>query len=118
MAGVLAGLAALLASITSGPAAFASPLRADPPGWFKRPSVPVHLPPVPPGWTKHPPLPGPAHVHTALADGMPGWQITLVAAGAAVLAAVLAVLEMRMRAARRRVTASTADAMTASGATP
>jgi hypothetical protein len=36
---------------------------------------------------------------------MPGWQITPIVAGAAVLAAVLAVLVSRMRAARRRLTA-------------
>jgi hypothetical protein len=50
---------------------------------------------------------------------MPGWQITLIAVGTAVvvLAATLAVLAARVRAARRHVTATTADAMTASGAT-
>jgi hypothetical protein len=82
VAGVLAGLAALLASITTGPADFAAQLRPDPPGWLKRAPVPVHLPPLPPGWNKHPPLPGPAHVHAALVGGMPGWQITLIAAAA------------------------------------
>jgi hypothetical protein len=50
--------------------------------------VPVHWPPLPPGWNKHPPLPGPVHVHPAPARGMPRWQITLIVAGAAVLAAV------------------------------
>lgn len=64
----------------------------------------------------HPPLPGPAHVHAALAGGVPGWQITLITAGAAVLAAVLAVLGRRTRAVRR-VTPDTAEAMTTSGAT-
>jgi hypothetical protein len=102
MAGVLTGLGALLAPITTGSAAFASPSQADPPAWFRRLSVPVHRPPVPPGWNKHPPLPGPVHVRAALAAGMPGWQITLIAAGAAVLAVSLAVLLARARAARRR----------------
>ena len=35
--------------------------------------------------------------------GMPGWQITLIAAGAALAAAVLAVLADRARAARRHM---------------
>ena len=35
--------------------------------------------------------------------GMPGWQITLIAAGAALVAAVLAVLADRARAARRHM---------------
>jgi len=39
---------------------------------------------------------------------MPGWQITLIAAGAALAAAVLAVLLDRARAARRSVTARAA----------
>jgi MFS family permease len=34
--------------------------------------------------------------------GMPGWQITLIAVGAALVAAVLAVLADRVRSARRR----------------
>jgi hypothetical protein len=50
--------------------------------------------------------------------GMPGWQITLIAAAAVLLAAALALTVYRIRAARRRVTASTAQAMTASGTTP
>jgi hypothetical protein len=103
VAGVLTGLAATLAPITTGPAAVASQLRPDPPGWLNRRAPgPVHLPPLPPGWNKHPPLPGPAHA--ALTGGMPGWQITLIAA-AAVLAAAAAVRAGRMRAARRRATA-------------
>jgi RNA polymerase sigma factor (sigma-70 family) len=85
-------LPALLAPITLGPAAFASSLRADPPGWLQRLQLPGRLPPLPPGWNKHPPLPGPAHVRASLAGGMPGWQITLIAVAAAVVAAVLAVL--------------------------
>jgi hypothetical protein len=39
-------------------------------------------------------------IHTS---GMPGWQITLIAIGAALLAAVLAVIADRARAARRTV---------------
>jgi hypothetical protein len=70
----------------------------------------------PPGWYKHPPLP--AHAHTAAAGGMPGWQVTLIAAAAVLLAAALAVIVYRIRGARRRVTASTAQVITASGTTP
>jgi hypothetical protein len=36
---------------------------------------------------------------------MPGWQIVLIAGGAAIVAAVVAVLVDRTRAARRRVAA-------------
>jgi hypothetical protein len=90
VAGVLAGLAgALLAFAAAAPAAFASGPR-----------------PLPPGWNKHPPLP--AHFHTVVVGGMPGWQITLIAVGAALLAAALAVLLDRAWAARRRATATTA----------
>jgi hypothetical protein len=39
---------------------------------------------------------------------MPGWQITLIAVSAALLAAVAAVLADRARAARRRVIATAA----------
>jgi hypothetical protein len=82
VAGVLAGLAgALLASAAAAPAAFSSGPR-----------------PVPPGWNKHPPLPAPLHT----VGGMPGWQITLIAVGAALLAATVAVLADRARASRRK----------------
>ena len=47
----------------------------------------------------------PPQIHTVTACGMPGWQITLIAAGAAVLAALLAVTADRVRAARRHMTA-------------
>jgi hypothetical protein len=50
----------------------------------------------------------PAQVHTVIAGGMPGWQITLIAAGAALLAAATAVLLDRARATRRHITATTA----------
>jgi hypothetical protein len=39
-------------------------------------------------------------VHTVITGGMPGWQITLIAIGAALLAAFAAVLLDRARAAR------------------
>jgi hypothetical protein len=50
----------------------------------------------------------PPQVHTVVAGGMPGWQIALIAAGAALVAAVLAVIADRARAARRRQMAGAA----------
>lgn len=47
----------------------------------------------------------PAHIHTVVVGGMPGWQIMLIAAGSAVLAAILAVAADRARATRRHVPA-------------
>jgi len=44
--------------------------------------------------------PVPTHVQTAVAIGMPGWQIALIAVGAAILAAILAVLLYRAWSAR------------------
>jgi hypothetical protein len=68
---------------------------------------PAHatLPPPEPGGTTvvHSPA-----VHTVVTGGMAGWQITLIAAGAALLAAVLAVIIDRMWATRRRMTARAA----------
>ena len=69
------------------------------------PAVLAADPPLPPSWNKHPPLPGPAHVRAALTGGMPGWQVALIAAGAAVLAVTLAVPLARAQAARRRTAA-------------
>jgi hypothetical protein len=40
-----------------------------------------------------------------LTSGVPGWQITLIAAGAMLLAAALAVIIYRARATRRHLTA-------------
>jgi hypothetical protein len=102
LAGVLAGLACTwLGLAVAAPAAFA--VRYPTPGYI----TPQPLPPVrgrhplPPGhWT------GPVYykvpVHTAVIGGMPGWQIALIAAGAALLAAAVAVLAYRAWAARRR----------------
>ena len=90
--GVLAGVIALLAPLTSEPAAFASQLRPDPPWWITHPVLPGHLPSRPPGCLKHPQLPDPAGVHAGLAGGMPGWLITVIAVGAAVIAVAAIVL--------------------------
>jgi len=110
---VLAGLGAtLIVFAAAAPAAFARlagpgsapassrPLPPDawpqPPAWFRQPHLPpghihqpVHLPPAP------------VPVHAFVSGGMPGWQITLIAASAALLAAALAVLLDRAWAARR-----------------
>jgi hypothetical protein len=55
-----------------------------------RPGVPMHRPP---------------RVHITVAGGMPGWQIALIAIGAAIFAAALAVTLDRVRTAHRQVTA-------------
>jgi hypothetical protein len=47
-------------------------------------------------------------VHVISTGGMPGWQITLIAIGAALLAAVLAVLADRTRAAHHKTAPSAA----------
>ena len=75
LAAILAGLAgALLAVAAVAPAALGDP-----------------FPPRPPGWDKHPPLPPPdAGIHVVVVGGMPGWQIALIAIGAALLAATAA----------------------------
>ncbi len=80
-------LAAAAASALAAPAAFAT-----------------EVPPGPAGQTG--PVTGPATnhaatVHTVVVGGMPGWQIALIAAGAAVLAAALAVAADRLLSARR-----------------
>ena len=46
------------------------------------------------------PRPGPRH--TVVVGGMPGWQIALIAVGAALIAATVAVLADRARTARRK----------------
>jgi hypothetical protein len=79
LGGLLAGLGVLVAAlVATGTAALA--MEVPPAG---------ALAPAPP------PL-------ATVAGGMPGWQITLIAVGAAVAAAVLAVVADRARSARRR----------------
>ena len=86
MAGVLAGLAcALLGIAAAAPAAFA--IRHPLPGGEAGVA---------------PPAPVPAVTHTVVVGGTPGWQIALIAAGAALLAATVAVLLDRSRAAHRK----------------
>jgi hypothetical protein len=81
----MAGLGgALIALATAAPAALATPAPPD---------------------TSQPGIAPPHVLHTMVVGGMPGWQIALIAAGAAVFTAVAAVLLDRARAARRGVTA-------------
>ena len=81
---IAAGLAvALLTSGTLSPAANA--IIVPPPGG---PAGPANVAPP---------------VQTIAAGGMPGWQITLIAVGAAIVAAAVAVLLDRARIARRHV---------------
>jgi hypothetical protein len=81
VSGIVAGFAAaLLSSVILATTALA--YRIPPPGG---PDLPVQPPP---------------QVHTIVTGGMPGWQITLIAAGAAILAAALAVALDRARTAR------------------
>jgi hypothetical protein len=54
------------------------------------------------------PVPAQVQVHTIVAGGMPGWQIALIAVGAALLAAALAVLADRALVARHRVATTAA----------
>jgi len=85
----LAGLAsALLAFAAAAPAALAS---GQPP------------PPLPPGYI-HQPVhqpSGPVPAHTVIIGGMPGWQIALIATGAALAAAAVAILVERAWTARK-----------------
>ena len=94
--GMLTGLAAsVVAAVAVAPSAFAM---VDPP-----PGGPLsRYEPQPVTNLKHPP--GPVHAHTAVSIGMPGWQIALIAVGAAIAAAALAVLLDRVLAARRHPT--------------
>ncbi len=93
LAAVLAATAcALLASAATIPAAFAM-IVPDPGGQYR----PAPAAPVPVTTTR-----------VITAGGMAGWQIALIAIGAALLAATVAVLADRARAARRRPIATAA----------
>jgi hypothetical protein len=98
LAGTLPGLSAVTAPAAL--AATAAPMAGDPSATIRSPASPR---PGPAGWNKHPPLP--ARAHATLTSGMPGWQITLIAAGTMLLAAVLAVIIYRARTTRRPLTA-------------
>ena len=83
----------LMASVAVVPAAFAG--------------IPVPGPGGYSGSTTVAPVPG-TTVRVITAGGMAGWQITLIALGAALVAAVAAVLLDRALAARRTASATTA----------
>jgi heme A synthase len=83
LATTLTGLAAALAAAVAGaPAAFAQP--SPPPG---PPAEVVRFGPA-------------AHTFNGVTGDMTGWQIALIAVGAAILGAIVAVLLERARAAR------------------
>jgi hypothetical protein len=63
--------------------------------------------PLPPGGGPAPAVPVPV-VRVVTSDGMAGWQITLIAVGAALIAATMAIMLDRARAARRAARATTA----------
>jgi hypothetical protein len=106
IAAALAGLAcACLALTVAAPAAFAQALSSPGDGG------------MPAAWVREALLRGedlaavsgsgsvssaPAVTRTIVTGGMPGWQIALIAAGAALLAATLALLADRVRAAHRK----------------
>jgi len=101
LASTLAGLvAAMVAVIAAAPAALATPAPPDP----GQPGVLPCSPTCAPGLHTV----APARIHAVVTGGMPGWQITLIAAGAALAAATVAVLLDRARAARRRAVATPA----------
>ena len=99
----VAGLAgALLAFAAVAPAALARPFPPRPPGWDKHPPLPLgHVagPVLGPNRAGYPSV---SRVHTVVVGGMPGWQIALIAIGAALLAATAAVLAYRAWTIRRK----------------
>jgi hypothetical protein len=90
IAGALAGLAgfacACLVLAVAAPAAFAT-----------------LLPPSGVSGAVTTPAPPPVQVHTVVVGGMAGWQIALIAVGAALVAATIAVLLDRARARTARL---------------
>ncbi len=97
-ASILTGLAAAVLACSAAPAALAAPAGIGPVGGSPASSSPNRA------W--HPPAP--AQIHSIISGGMPGWQITLIAAAAAILTAAAAVILDRARTARRHPTAPTA----------
>jgi hypothetical protein len=97
LAAALAGLGgALLAFAAIAPAALAQSFPSPPPG-----QVAV-LGPNRAGY------PTTSYVRTVVIGGMPGWQIALIAAAAALFAVTVAVLADRAWAARRKTITATA----------
>ena len=98
LAGLFAGVAVALAA--AAPAALATP--TPPPGQLPR------FLPCSPTCTNELHTLIPVHIHAAATGGMPGWQITLIAIGAALLAAAATLLLDRAWIARRHATATVA----------
>jgi hypothetical protein len=94
---VLAGIVASGLGLAGTAPAIASTMTREPP-----PGGPGTAPAVSPA---HPLAPA---VRTVVVGGMPGWQIALIAVGAALVAAVTAVLLDRSLAIRRRLTRAAA----------
>jgi len=95
-AAVIGGLLAAAAVIPAASAAVPTPVPTIPPGWAQLAQL----------WRLGPVRVVPATtVRVVGAGGMAGWQITLIAAGAAVAAAVAAIVLDRARAARRAASA-------------
>ena len=92
LAAVLAAVTGLLASAAAVPAAFAMPVPG--PGGQYATTGPAPVPA--------------ATVRVVAGSGMPGWQITLIALGAALLAGAVAVLLDRALATRRAASAPAA----------
>jgi hypothetical protein len=90
--GILAALAGALLAVAAPAAAFA--MNYPPPGMSGQGSG---------GYTPPPP-----QIHTVVVGGMPGWQIALIAAGAALVAATAAVFFERVRAGQRKPATATA----------
>ena len=111
---ILTGLAGALLALCAGAASAAlavviAPLGGDPHG---RPGLPAAHPAapavfapahLPPGHIHQPVyLPAtPAPAHAVVIGGMPGWQIALIAVGAALAAAAVAILVDRAWTARK-----------------
>jgi len=98
LAALFAGVAVALAA--AAPAALATP--TPPPGQLPR------FLPCSPTCANGLHAVTPAHIHAAATGGMPGWQITLIAIGAALLAAAATLLLDRAWIARRHATATVA----------
>ena len=102
LVGVLAGLAcAWLGLAIAAPAAFADGPPTPGPAGYITPGSAGYIAP-------QPEPPPPVQVHTVVVGGMPGWQIALIAAGAALLAATAAVLAYRAWTSRRKTVTAAA----------
>ncbi len=100
-ASTLRRLAVALAAVTGSLLAWVAAVPAA--------SAATTLIPAPGGASGPGPATSPADpVQVIAAGGMPGWQITLIALGAALIAAAAAVLLDRARAAHRAASATTA----------